>query len=89
VANNVQVALALDMSGANTVAAGSHTEDRMRVNAKSPTGATLSLVDFASVEGGDTVYELKYASTGAATVSDVAFAIVPLGQGSWAVGAEV
>ena len=77
-ANNVAVALALDFSGATTLAAGANPEDRLHVNAKSPIGSTLSLSDYAFVNPGDTVIELKYAATGAATVSDVSLNIIPL-----------
>ena len=77
-ANNVEVALSLDFSGATVLAAGTNTEDRLHVNAKSPVGSTLSRSDYAFVNPGDTVIELKYASTGAATVSDVALAVIPL-----------
>ena len=77
-ANNVEVALSLDFSGATVLAAGTNTEDRLHVNAKSPVGSTLSRSDWAFVNPGDTVIELKYAATGAATVSDVALAVKPL-----------
>jgi hypothetical protein len=77
-ANNVEVALSLDFSGATVLAAGTNTEDRLHVNAKSPVGSTLSRSDWAYVNPGDTVIELKYAATGAATVSDVALAVIPL-----------
>ena len=78
-ANNVEIALALNISGATTVAAGSHSEDRLHANAKSPIGTVLSLSDYAIINRGATTFELKYAATGAATVSDVAMQIVPLG----------
>jgi hypothetical protein len=80
-ANNVEVALALNITGASTVAAGSHSEDRLHVVAKSPVGTGLSLSDYATVNKGATTFELKYAATGAATVSDVAMQIVPIGSG--------
>jgi hypothetical protein len=78
-ANNVEVSLALDITGTTTVPAGSNPEDRLHVLAKSPIAATLSLADYASVNAGDTTFELKYAATGAATVSDIAMSIVPIG----------
>jgi hypothetical protein len=77
--NNVELSLALDISGSVTVPAGSHPEDRLHVLAKSPVAATLSRADYAPVNAGATVFELKYAATGAATVSDVAFSVIPLG----------
>jgi hypothetical protein len=77
-ANNVEVALSLDFSGATVLAAGTNTEDRLHVNAKQPVGSTLSRSDYAFVNPGDTVIELKYAATGAANVSDVALAVLPL-----------
>jgi hypothetical protein len=78
-ANNVEVALALDITGATTVPAGSHPEDRLHANAKSPIGSVLSLSDYATINNGATTFELRYAATGAVTVSDVAMQIVPLG----------
>jgi hypothetical protein len=77
--NNVEVALALNITGTTTIAAGSNPEDRLHVTAKSPVGAALSLSDYAVVNAGATVFELRYAATGAAVVSDVAMAIIPLG----------
>jgi hypothetical protein len=75
--NNVEVALALDLTGATTTPAGSNPEDRLHVTAKSPVGSTLSLSDYATLNVGVTTVELKYAG-GPATVSDVALAIIPL-----------
>jgi hypothetical protein len=79
-ANNVEVALALDVSGATTVVAGANPEDRLHVQAKSPVAATLSLADYGVINQGDHVLELKYVASGAATVSDVALSVLPLGH---------
>jgi hypothetical protein len=76
--NNVEVACSLDFSGATVLAAGTNSEDRLHVNGKSPVGITLSREDYASVNQGTTNIELKYAATGAATLSDVALAIIPI-----------
>jgi hypothetical protein len=76
--NNVEVVLSLDFSGATTLAAGTNPEDRLHLNAKSPAGSTLALSDYGFLNPGDTVVELKYAATGAANVSDIALAVIPM-----------
>ena len=78
-ANNVEVACALEVSGATTVAAGDNPEDRLHVFAKSPIAATLSLAEYVQpVYQGDNNLELKYAATGAATISDITLSAIPL-----------
>ena len=75
--NNAELVLALDISGMTTIAAGSNPEDRLHLLAKSPIAVGLAMSDYASVNPGATVFELKYAGS-AGVISDVAMDVVPL-----------
>jgi hypothetical protein len=73
--NNVEIALALDTAA---VPAGSKPENRLHLNAKSPAGTTLTMSEYETVNAGDITFELMHAG-GAATVSDIKLAVIPLG----------
>jgi len=74
--NNAEVALALDISGANVIPAGSEPYNRIHVIAKSPISSTFSLQQYGTLLGGETDIELMHAGS-ACTISDVALQIVP------------
>lgn len=79
-ANSNDVALALDLSGATALAAGSNPEQVLRVGGKQPVASTLSLSYLVQFSAGQTGVEVRYSATAAgADISAVSLTVVSLG----------
>jgi hypothetical protein len=75
--NNTEVALAMNVSGGTNIPAGSRTEDRLHVLAKSPIGSSINQVVWAVVNPGSNRFEVQHSGQ-ACTISDLAFSFIPL-----------
>jgi hypothetical protein len=75
--NNTEVALDVNVTGHNSIPAGSHTENRLHVLGKSPVAANVNQVVYAILVPGTTQVEVQHAG-GACAISDVAFSFIPL-----------
>lgn len=75
--NNTEVSLAMNVSGGTNIPAGSRTEDRLHVLAKSPIGSSINQVIWAMVNPGTNRFEVQHSGQ-ACTISDLAFSFIPL-----------
>lgn len=77
--NNNDVVLALDLSGATAIPAGTNPEETLRVGGKQYVESTLSISYVQAFNVGTTTMDVKYTATVAgASISDVAVTMVAL-----------